>query len=158
MEVVLISALKPVLFWRVSNVPVLGLNSSMHSSCHGAVLRSDVMWSTCPCPGSKAVFPKSIEFASRMFWDAYSKNLWVYLNTYFLFPERELSLKKHENIHSSSPLQFWPVLSEPLIPSFFCWKLNSAFPALSYVRLHDLQAICFYLVVLLSHEFAAYFP
>lgn len=113
------------------------------------------MWSTCPCPGSKAIFPKDIEFASRIFWDACTKNLWVYLNTDLVLPQRQQSLKKHENIHSCSPLWFWPVLSEPVLPSFSCWKLNSALSALPYVSLHDLQANCFYLSVLLSHEFAA---
>lgn len=107
-------------------------------------------------PAAKLYFPSGREFASRMFQDAYSENLWVYLNAWPLFLERALSLRGHEKVHSSSPLVFRPVVSESL---HFFLLLNVWFlcHALHYVTLRDLQSVCFYLVVPLSHQFDAHF-
>lgn len=104
----------------------------------------------------RCIFPVDSEFASRMFQDAYSKNLWVYLNVWPLFLERALSLRCHENVHSSSSLVFWPVVSESL---HFFLLLNVWFlcPTLHNVTLRDLQSVWFYLVVPLSHDFVAHF-
>lgn len=117
----------------------------------------DQFWGLVLC-GSPApvlaarLFPKGIEFASRVFWNASSKNLWLYINTHLRFPERTKSQKNMRMSTPAPPCGFGQLFLSPL-PLFSStgkWTVPSLpCPMSACMTCNQLNKLCFIVMSLL---------